>query len=108
MKKKKIIILGAGGGGIPVIRKSNGQLAGVEAVIYKDHTSALLANELHIDQLIILTEVEFAYLNFNSSKPTPIRTATAKVMEGHLQSGEFAEGSMKPKVEAALNFLHGG
>jgi carbamate kinase len=106
--KHGFIAIGAGGGGIPVIRKSNGELTGVEAVIDKDHTSALLANELAIDQLIILTEVEFAYLNFNSSKPTPIRTVTAKVMEGFLQAGEFAEGSMKPKVEAVLKFLHGG
>jgi carbamate kinase len=106
--KHGFIAIGAGGGGIPVIRKSNGELAGVEAVIDKDHTSALLANKLNIDQLILLTEVDFAYLNFNSSKPTPIRTVTATVMEGYLQSGEFAEGSMKPKVEAALKFIHGG
>ncbi len=102
------IVVGGGGGGIPVIRNSEGELVGVEAVIDKDHTSALLANELEVDCLVILTGVEHVYLSFNSSQPEPIHEVNAETMEKYLLSGEFAEGSMKPKVEAALSFLKGG
>jgi len=102
------IAIGGGGGGIPVIRESNGELSGVEAVIDKDRTSALLANEVGIDQLIILTEVDFAYLNFKSSQPQPIKEITVSKMESYLEQGEFMEGSMKPKVQAAVDFVKKG
>jgi carbamate kinase len=102
------IVIGGGGGGIPVVRNHDGKLVGVEAVIDKDHTSALLANELRIEYLVILTESEFVYLNYNSSNPEPIHQASVEVMEEYLRAGEFAEGSMKPKVEAALKFLKEG
>ena len=102
------VAIGCGGGGIPVIKKSNGEMVGVEAVIDKDRTSALLANELGIEQLIILTEVEFAYLNFKSSQPKPIRKTTINKMESYLEKGEFSEGSMKPKVQAAIDFIKKG
>ena len=102
------IAIGGGGGGIPVIRESNGELSGVEAVIDKDRTSALLANEVGIEQLVILTEVDFAYLNFKSSQPQPIRNITVSKMESYLEQGEFIEGSMKPKVEAAIDFIKKG
>lgn len=106
--ERGFIAIGAGGGGIPVIRNEAGQLSGVEAVIDKDHTSALLASELRVDELIILTGIDFAYLDFNSSKPEPIRKISAHKMETYSRQGEFAEGSMKPKVEAAVNFLRKG
>ncbi len=106
--KRDFIVIGGGGGGIPVIRNSGGDLVGVEAVIDKDHTSALLANQLSMDYLVILTGVEFAYLNFDSINPEPVHHVTMQVMEEYLEAGEFAEGSMKPKVEAALNFLKAG
>ena len=102
------IAIGGGGGGIPVIRESNGELSGVEAVIDKDRTSALLANEVGIEQLVILTEVDFAYSNFKSSQPQPIRNITVSKMESYLEQGEFIEGSMKPKVEAAIDFIKKG
>ncbi|MBT3183842.1 MAG: carbamate kinase [Nitrospina sp.] len=102
------IVIGGGGGGIPVIRKPGGELVGVEAVIDKDHTSALLANKLGVDCLVILTEVEYVFLNYNSPTPEPIHQVSVKVMEKYLQAGEFAEGSMKPKVEAVLKFLKSG
>ncbi len=106
--KRGFIVIGGGGGGIPVVRNSNGELVGIEAVIDKDHTSALLANALGMDYLVILTEVEFAFLNFNSTHPEPIRLATVEGMRQYLAAGQFAQGSMKPKVEAALNFLKAG
>ncbi len=102
------IAIGAGGGGIPVIRRENGDLDGVEAVIDKDKASALLANEIGIDTLILLTEVDFAYLNFNTPQQKPIAHASVDKMEKFLQEGHFLEGSMKPKVESAINFLKAG
>ncbi len=106
--KSGFIVIGGGGGGIPVVRNGNGDLVGIEAVIDKDHTSALLANALGMDYLVILTEVEFAFLNFNSTHPEPIRLAKVEAMRQYLAAGQFAQGSMKPKVEAALNFLKAG
>ena len=102
------IAIGGGGGGIPVVRGSNGELNGIEAVIDKDRTSALLANEVGIEQLVILTEVDFAYLNFNSAQPQPIKKISASKMESYLLQGEFLEGSMKPKVQAAIDFVKKG
>lgn len=102
------IAIGGGGGGIPVIRSSSGELNGVEAVIDKDRTSALLANEVGIEQLVILTEVDFAYLNFKSAQPQPIKEIKVSKIESYLRQGEFMEGSMKPKVQAAIKFLKNG
>jgi len=102
------IAIGGGGGGIPVVRDDQGALQGVEAVIDKDRTSALLAREVGIDILIILTQVDAAYLDFNTPNQTPIRSATCSEMEIWLQEGHFLEGSMQPKVEAAIDFLKGG
>lgn len=102
------IAIGAGGGGVPVVRRENGDLNGVEAVIDKDKTSALLANEIGIDTLVLLTEVDFAYLNFKSPRQKPISLASVDSMEKYLQEGHFLEGSMKPKVESAIHFLKAG
>ena len=102
------IAIGGGGGGIPVFQEEDGALSGVEAVIDKDRTSALLANELEVDQLVILTEVDFAYLNYKSSQPQPIKKTTVCAMESYLERGEFMEGSMKPKVQAAIDFVKKG
>lgn len=100
--------IGCGGGGIPVIRKSNGDLMGVEAVIDKDRTSALLAHTIGVEQLIILTNIEGAYLNFNSAEPRLIKNISTDQLETYIRQGEFAEGSMKPKVEAAVEFIKKG
>ena len=93
---------------LPFLEDKDVELVGVEAVIDKDHTSALLANKLGVDCLVILTEVEYVFLNYNSPTPEPIHQVSVKVMEKYLQAGEFAEGSMKPKVEAVLKFLKSG
>ncbi len=103
------IAIGAGGGGIPVIRTPEGNLEGVEAVIDKDRTSALLANEIGIDVLVILTQVAGVYIDFNTPQQRLVNTTTCSEMEAWLNAGQFAEGSMKPKVESAIRFLnHGG
>jgi carbamate kinase len=102
------IVIGAGGGGVPVVRTPAGNLQGVEAVIDKDLTSSLLANEVGIDHFIILTAIDRVYLDFRGPRPTPIHTATAGQMQTWLNEGHFAEGSMQPKVEGAIRFLRRG
>jgi carbamate kinase len=106
--ERGFVAIGCGGGGIPVIKKSNGALFGVEAVIDKDRTSALLANALKVDQLIILTSVDGACLNFNTASPQLIKEVTITQMDAYIEQGEFSEGSMKPKVEAAVQFIKNG
>jgi carbamate kinase len=102
------IVIGAGGGGIPVVRKKNGDLLGVEAVIDKDRTSAILATQTGIDYFVILTEIDHAYLDFKKPDKKPITSATVKNMETWLSEGHFLEGSMRPKVESAISFLKNG
>ena len=92
-----------------MFRNAQGELEGIEAVIDKDRTSALLASRIGIDTLVILTQVDHVYLNFNQPDQKPITSTTVSEMETWLREGHFLEGSMQPKVEAALYFLkHGG
>jgi carbamate kinase len=101
-------VIAAGGGGIPVVREGGG-LVGVEAVIDKDHASALLANELKIEKLLISTDVEHVYLNYQRANQQAIHEMGVREAEHYLEKGHFLEGSMKPKIEAAISFLrHGG
>lgn len=101
------IIIAAGGGGIPVIEEG-GRLTGVEAVIDKDRAAALLAAAIRADFLLIITSIDAVYLNYGTNQQTPIRKMTTTEAERYLHAGHFAEGSMKPKIEAALAFLRNG
>jgi carbamate kinase len=103
-----IIVIAAGGGGVPVIRQANGDLAGVEAVIDKDRTAAVLAREINADLLIFLTAVEYVYLDYGKPSQRPLKTLAAAEARQHLEDGQFAAGSMGPKMEAALDFLSRG
>lgn len=103
-----IIAIGAGGGGVPVVRTESGDLDGIEAVIDKDRTSALLGAAIGIEVLVILTQVECVYRDFNTPRQEAIHRTTANEMASLLEADQFAEGSMKPKVEAAVNFLKQG
>jgi carbamate kinase len=104
-----IIVIAAGGGGVPVIRQANGELVGVEAVIDKDRTAAVLAREIAADLLIFLTAVEYVYLDYRNPGQRPLKTLTSAKTKKYLEDGHFAAGSMGPKIEAALDFLsHGG
>lgn len=103
-----VVVVAAGGGGIPVIREENGATRGIEAVIDKDLASALLAKTLKARRLIILTAVEYVYADFGQpdEKPLPFMSvATAREL---LAAGEFPPGSMGPKIEAAIEFLEAG
>jgi carbamate kinase len=98
----------AGGGGVPVVRGSKGRWVGVEAVIDKDRTAALLAHLLGADTLAIVTDVPAVLVGFRTPHPRPLGRVTPAELRRHLQEGEFGEGSMRPKVEAALDFVGRG
>lgn len=102
--EKENIVIASGGGGIPVIMK-NGGLQGVDAVIDKDKSAALMGDELNADILIILTAVEKAALDFGKENQTEIDTMTVSEAKKYLEEGHFAPGSMKPKVEAIIDFI---
>jgi carbamate kinase len=95
-----VTVICAGGGGIPVLERSDGSMTGVEAVIDKDLASALLARQLRADHLLLLTDVDGVYLNWGSDNAQAIRRAGARC----LIPSAFAPGSMGPKVEAAIAF----
>jgi carbamate kinase len=95
------IAIACGGGGIPVVRRG-GRLAGVDAVIDKDHASALLAKDLGAERLVILTEVPAVYRHFGTQREEEIRHLTLEEAEALLP--DLAEGSMRPKVEAAIAY----
>jgi carbamate kinase len=98
-----VIVICAGGGGIPVVRRPDGSLVGVEAVIDKDHASALLAREVEADALLMLTDVEAVWKDWGGDEARAIRRISPQAM----RELEFAAGSMAPKVEAACEFVEG-
>lgn len=106
MVKKDIVVVSVGGGGIPVIEE-RGKLIGVDAVIDKDKGAALLGENLRADMLIILTAVEKVYLNFGKPNQAALSKISLKEAKTYLKEGHFAEGSMKPKIEAIIRFLEG-
>ena len=99
--EKGTIVICAGGGGIPTIFNSEGNLEGVEVVIDKDRASSLLAFELEADLLIMATDADGVYLNWGTDDAEKISTITPDEIEKY----EFEEGSMGPKVEAACDFV---
>ena len=101
-------VVAAGGGGIPVVREPSGRLRGVEAVIDKDLTAALLAGALGADVLVIATDVDHAMLGYGTDAASPIGRVSVAQMEEYASAGQFASGSMGPKVEAALRFARTG
>jgi carbamate kinase len=94
-------VICAGGGGIPVVRDTDGMMTGVEAVIDKDRTAALLAQELQADALLLLTDVAAVFRDFGSASQSAIGNTTPL----ELGSLDFAAGSMGPKVSAACDFV---
>jgi carbamate kinase len=102
------IVIACGGGGIPVVRGPDGMLRGVEAVIDKDRASSVLARELRADMLVILTGVERVAINFGKPNQRNLDVITAREAKAYLAGGEFAPGSMGPKIEAAIDFLEAG
>ncbi|NGN70104.1 carbamate kinase [Streptomyces sp. A7024] len=102
------VVIAGGGGGIPVVAAPDGSLRGVEAVVDKDATSALLATALGADELIITTSVDRIALGWGTPHQRPLDLLDAAEARRHLAAGQFPEGSMGPKVRAALDYLAAG
>ena len=102
------VVVAAGGGGIPVVREPDGRLRGVEAVIDKDLTAALLAATLDADVLVIATDVDHAAVDWGTADQRDLGRVTLAEMRRYAAGGQFASGSMGPKVEAATRFVAGG
>ena len=102
------VVIAGGGGGIPVIRNEKGDLEGVEAVIDKDLGSSLLGRNLGAKTFIICTAVDEVYLNFGEANQKALRQVALSEIKQYLEEGHFKPGSMKPKVEAIIQFLEGG
>lgn len=103
LQNRNIVIAG-GGGGIPVIYHYN-RLKGIDAVIDKDKTSARIAIDIKADIFLILTAVEKVCINYNTANEKAIDYLTPKLARKYMQTGEFKEGSMLPKIEACLQFV---
>jgi carbamate kinase len=99
------IVISTGGGGIPVIENRNGTYSGVAAVIDKDFGAELLAEEIGADYLMILTEVEKVAINFGKPNQEDLSNLTLEDADRYIEEGQFAPGSMLPKVEAAMKFV---
>lgn len=102
------VVIAGGGGGIPVVRNDDGTRHGVEAVIDKDLSSAHMANVLGIETLMILTAVDKVYINFGKDNQQALAKITLDEAVSLFDDGEFADGSMGPKVQACIDFLRGG
>lgn len=101
----KVIVICAGGGGIPVIEHANGRLSGAAAVIDKDFAAELLAEEVKADALIILTEVEKVAINFGTPDQVDLDHLSLEEAAKLCKEGQFGSGSMLPKVEACMKFV---
>ncbi len=101
------VVVAAGGGGVPVV-EHRGQLRGVEAVVDKDRTAALLATAVGADLLLVLTEVDRVQVGYGTPSARALSTLPVAEAKALLAEGEFPEGSMGPKVEACVTFVEAG
>lgn len=99
------VVVCCGGGGIPVAVDSNGVVRGVPAVIDKDRTTGLLARHLQAPTLVILTAVEYACINYGKPDEQSLKQITADEAEKYLKANQFGAGSMRPKIETAIDFV---
>lgn len=108
MVEKGIVVVAAGGGGIPVFLNYNGYVEGVEAVIDKDFASSLIAREAGVDLFIILTGVDRVVENFGKENAVPLKVIDIKRAGQMLTEGQFPPGSMGPKISASIEYIEGG
>ncbi|WP_305808302.1 carbamate kinase [Staphylococcus epidermidis] len=99
------LVIAAGGGGIPVIREQHDSFKGIDAVIDKDKTSALLGADIHCDQLIILTAIDYVYINYHTDQQQALKTTNIDTLKTYIEEKQFAKGSMLPKIESAISFI---
>ncbi|MFC2085359.1 carbamate kinase [Bacteroidota bacterium] len=102
------IVIAVGGGGIPVFKHENNFLEAIEAVVDKDLASALLARDIKAVEFYVLTDVSHVYLNFNKKDQKALEQITVQDAIAYYQQGEFADGSMGPKILAAIDFVNNG
>lgn len=102
LESRTIVIVG-GGGGIPVIQDNN-ELIGVDAVIDKDLTASLIAQKLNAEKLLILTSIDAIKINFNKPNEVSLKSVSISEIDDYVNDGQFAKGSMLPKVLAVRNF----
>jgi carbamate kinase len=103
-----VIVVTAGGGGIPVYIELDGTFEGIDAVVDKDRASAVLAHDIDAQTLIFLTNVENVYLNYNTPEQIELGQITVAAVKEYLAEGQFPPGNMGPKIEAAISFLESG
>ena len=108
MLENEEIVIAVGGGGIPVVREDDRSLRGVEAVVDKDLAAERLAENIGAEVLAILTDVEQAMLDYGAANEAGIDRMTAGEARKYMEEGQFGVGSMKPKVEAGINFVESG
>ncbi|NQT76518.1 MAG: carbamate kinase [Bacteroidetes bacterium] len=99
------IVIAVGGGGIPSYYAAENELRGIDAVIDKDLASALLASQINADKFFILTDVQKVYTDFNTPQQKAIDRMSVAEARRHLAEGQFTEGSMAPKIRAAIHFV---
>jgi carbamate kinase len=99
------VVVANGGGGIPVVRREDGSLSGVEAVIDKDLGAALLGVMVGADVLVVATDVPQAVLRFGTPEAEPLGRVGLAQMQEYAEQGHFASGSMGPKVDAVCRFV---
>src|SRR2546428_11823641 len=101
------VVISVGGGGVPVIRDKDGKIRGVEAVLDKDRTAALLGKILGAETLLILTDVEKVFINYGKADQRALDRMTVQECRKYLPESQFPAGSMGPKIESAVSFLSG-
>ncbi|MBC7107913.1 MAG: carbamate kinase [Methanomassiliicoccales archaeon] len=106
-KGQKEIVVAAGGGGIPVIKKSYGY-EGVEAVVDKDFAASVLARDIGEKTLIFLTDIDHVYVDFGTDRARPLEKVTLEEIEEYVEEKQFPPGTMGPKIEASIDFLKSG
>ena len=105
--EQNMVVVAAGGGGVPVVRGKTGY-QGVDAVIDKDYAAEQLATALAAEALVLVTGVESVLLHYGTPEQVPIHEMTVVEAEEYLEKGEFPEGSMGPKIRASVQFLRRG
>ena len=101
------VVVACGGGGIPIVEEGT-QARGIEAVIDKDLAGQRLATLIDASVFVILTDIDGAYLNYGTAKQSLIKEATLQQLEQYMKEGHFKEGSMSPKISAAMRFVESG
>ncbi len=103
-----VIVIAVGGGGIPVYVEIDGSYEGIDAVIDKDRASAVLARDINAQTFLLLTNIDYVYINYNTPLQEKLEEITVSKASKYLAEGQFPAGSMGPKIEAAISFLEYG